>query len=160
MSLLCTEYSHVCSTVEIGDNFNLKPVFVVFRKLAEHVACNVSICACQTHNDWHFDIDLAGSLHDALCYRVTLHDAAKDIYKDGVDFWVLTQDLKSGAHLLSGSTSTNVQEVCRAATLELDDVHRGHGKASAVHHAPNVTIESDVVETDSCCFRLIDICVA
>lgn len=160
MSLLCTENSHVCRAVEIGDNFNLKPVFVLLCKLSKHVACDVCICSSQAHNDGHFDIDLAGCLHDTLCYRVALHDATKDIHKDGIDFRVLTKDLKSGAHLLSASTSTNVQEVGRATTLELDDVHSGHGEACAVHHASDVAIERNVVESDSSRFRLIGICVA
>jgi hypothetical protein len=29
--------------------------------------------------------------------------------------------------------------------VQLDDVHRGHREAGAVHHAANVTIQRDVV---------------
>ena len=32
--------------------------------------------------------------------------------------------------------------------MQIDDVHRGHRQPGAVHHAPNVTIQGDVVEVE------------
>ena len=30
--------------------------------------------------------------------------------------------------------------------MQLDDVHGGHGQAGAVHHAPDVAVQGDVVQ--------------
>lgn len=37
-------------------------------------------------------------------------------------------------HLMSCGSSSNVQEVGGRATVELDDVHGGHGQTCAVHY--------------------------
>ena len=38
------------------------------------------------------------------------------------------------------------QEVGRLATVELDDVHRGHRETGSVHQAGDVSVETDVIE--------------
>src|ERR1700693_6043216 len=40
----------------------------------------------------------------------------------------------------------DVEEIRRRHAVELDDVHRRHGKAGAVHHAADIAVEGDVVE--------------
>ena len=40
----------------------------------------------------------------------------------------------------------HVEEVRGLAPVELDDVHGGHGEPRPVHHAPDLAVESDVVE--------------
>ena len=38
------------------------------------------------------------------------------------------------------------RKLAGAAAIELDDVHRRHGEAGAVHHAADLAVELDVVE--------------
>ena len=55
---------------------------------------------------------------------------------------------RSITNLVSSGTATNIQEVGRGASVQLDDVHGGHGQPGAVHHAPNVAVQGDVVEVE------------
>ncbi len=63
-----------------------------------------------------------------------------------LDSRISGDDLERSRHLLLGSAATNVEEVGRFCTVELDDVHRRHGKACAVDHAADIAVESDVSE--------------
>jgi hypothetical protein len=49
-------------------------------------------------------------------------------------------------NLLGAGASTDVEEVRGHASGILDDVHRGHGEAGAVHHAADIAVELDVVQ--------------
>jgi hypothetical protein len=49
-------------------------------------------------------------------------------------------------HLLLASIAANVQEVCGAATTQLDDVHGSHGQACSIDHAADRTIKPNVVQ--------------
>ena len=90
-------------------------------------------------------MDLASCLNDALGNSIALHDASKDIHEDCFHLGMLTKDLESSFDLRGGCSTANVQEVGWLASLELNDVHGCHGETSSVDHAPDVTIESDVV---------------
>src|SRR5260370_13176720 len=48
---------------------------------------------------------------------------------------------------LGVSAPADIQEVGGHAAGILDDVHRGHGQARAIDHAPHVSVELDVVQT-------------
>ena len=39
-------------------------------------------------------------------------------------------------------------------SLDLDDVHGGHGQPRTVHHAADVTSQADVVKIVLCCLHL------
>merc|ERR1719318_1834423 len=64
----------------------------------------------------------------------------------GVHLGVSGDDLESLLNLVSSSTASYIKKVGRASTMQLDDVHRGHRQTGTVHHAPNVTIQGDIVE--------------
>src|SRR5580693_5091059 len=40
-----------------------------------------------------------------------------------------------------------VEEVCRQSASVLDDIHGGHGQSRAIHHAADVPVELDVIQT-------------
>lgn len=46
---------------------------------------------------------------------------------------VLTDDLEGCHDLLYSSTTTNIQKVCWLATMQLNDIHGGHGQAGTIH---------------------------
>ncbi|RMY63988.1 hypothetical protein D0862_15331, partial [Hortaea werneckii] len=58
------------------------------------------------------------------------------------DHQVLCMDAK-----LNFDDTADVKEVSRLAAVELDDVHGGHSKTSAVDQAANVAVQLDEVET-------------
>src|SRR3546814_4184572 len=105
-------------------------------------------------SDWSSDVcssDLRQvyflcSRDDAIRDDVAAHDAAKDIDEDALDRRIGQNDLESGRDLFLGGAAANVQEVCGESAVQLDDVHCGHGKASAVHHATDVAVQLDISE--------------
>ena len=54
--------------------------------------------------------------------------------------------LERRLHLLGVGAAADVEEVGRLAAGGLDDVHRRHREAGAVHHAADVAVERDVAE--------------
>ena len=54
--------------------------------------------------------------------------------------------LKAAVTFSLRRAAAHVEEVGRLAAVQLDDVHRRHGEAGAVHHAPDVAVERDVGE--------------
>ena len=61
------------------------------------------------------------------------------------NLWISGDDLESLFDLRGRGTAADVEKVSRRPSVQLDDVHRGHREAGAVHHAPNVTVQRDVV---------------
>jgi len=70
---------------------------------------------------------------------------------------VLAKNFEGNLHLFGGSTATHIEEVSRLAAFKLNDVHSGHGKTSSVHHAANVPIKSDVVQTGGSSLGLVGV---
>ena len=42
--------------------------------------------------------------------------------------------------------TADVEEVGRRPAIQLDDIHRRHGEAGAVHHAADTAVQLDVVQ--------------
>src|SRR5690606_29225811 len=82
----------------------------------------------------------------ALCDNIAAHDAAEDVDQDALHCRIGGDDLERCRHLLLGGAAANVEEVCRLCAVELDDVHRRHGKACAVDHAADVAVERHIGE--------------
>ena len=59
---------------------------------------------------------------------------------------ISVEDLKRVGHLLRRGAATNIKEIGGGASVQLDDIHRRHRQASAVHHAADVAVEANVVE--------------
>ena len=87
-----------------------------------------------------------GGGHDAFGDHVAAHDSAEDVDQDAFDVGVREDQLESLGHALARGAAADVEKVGRLAAVELDDVHGGHGEPGAVHHAPDVAVELDVVE--------------
>src|SRR6185503_1039875 len=81
-------------------------------------------------------------------------DAAEDVDEDSLHAGIRGEDPEGVLDLLGRGAAADVEEVGRLAARELDDVHGGHGQAGAVHHAPDVAVQLDVVEV---VFRGLDI---
>merc|ERR1719397_2503455 len=86
------------------------------------------------------------SCNDALCNNIASHDASEYVHQQGVHLRISCDDFESFFYLVCSSSTTNIKEVGRAAAMEFNNVHSSHGQTSSVDHAPNVTIQSDVVQ--------------
>lgn len=49
--------------------------------------------------------------------------------------------------MLDIGSSSDIQEVGRLSTLNLDNVHSGHGQTGSIDHASDVAIQSNIVQT-------------
>ena len=72
---------------------------------------------------------------------------------------MLAQDFEGSFDLCGRGATADVEEIRWLSTLELNDVHSGHGKAGSIDHATNVAIEGDVIQADCRRFGLINISV-
>ena len=72
----------------------------------------------------------------------TVDDAAKDVDQDGLDARVGGDDAEGLVDALLLDSATQIEEVGRLATLQLDNVHGGHGQAGTVDETTNLTIKS------------------
>ena len=54
--------------------------------------------------------------------------------------------LNASATLILGGAAADIEEIRRFGAIELDDVHRRHGKTGAIHHAADRAVERDIVQ--------------
>lgn len=107
---------------------------------------SIDVGTLETGNDGDLEVQALDSLDQASGDGITSHDTAKDVDKDGSDLGVAGDELES---LLNGGrsgTTTNVEEVGGLTTVQLDNVHGGHGKTGTVDEAADITIELDEVK--------------
>ena len=77
---------------------------------------------------------------------LTTNNAAENVDENAFDVRIFQQDPESSRHCFFGRATADVQEVCRLAAGQLDDIHRRHRQTCAVHHAADVTIKLNIVE--------------
>ena len=85
-------------------------------------------------------------LYQALGNGITANDTTKDVDKDGSDLGVAGDEIKGALDGLRSGTTADIQKVGGLTTVELDNVHGGHGKTGTVDEAANVTVELDEVQ--------------
>src|SRR5260370_31814111 len=83
---------------------------------------------------------------DAGGENVAAGDAAENIDEHGFDCGIAHKNAESALDLFGGGAPANIEKIRGGAASVLDDIHRGHGKTSAVNHAGDAAIELDVVE--------------
>ena len=68
---------------------------------------------------------------------------------------IAQQEAERVLNLIRIGAAADIQEVCRTAAREFDDVHGGHCEARAVHHAGNGAVELHVIQPEFRCFQRI-----
>lgn len=79
---------------------------------------------------------------------------SKQTVKRGFSTRLAEYATSQGAHLVLCSSTSDIKEVCRCASMHLDDVHRCHCQASSIHHAAYLTIQSNVIQIGLCCCHI------
>src|SRR5208337_1513604 len=100
----------------------------------------------QADDDGYLHLDLFYCLHHPVGQDVATQDAAEDIDEHPLDAGVPQDDAEAVADHLGGGAAAHVQEVSGFGAGGLDQVHGGHGQASAIHHGADIAAEADVVE--------------
>src|SRR5581483_4359141 len=115
-------------------------------RFLQDLLAEVDVGALKPHDQRHVQVDLARRGHDALGNDVAAHDAAEDVDQDALDVGIFEDDLERRRHAFLGGAAADIEEVGGRRTIELDDVHGGHGEPRAVHHAADLAVELDVVQ--------------
>ena len=116
------------------------------KRKAYQFVCLFHISPLQSTNNGRPQIHLLHDVDQPLCNRVASHDTAEDVDKDRRHFRIARDQIKSVLDCLRSGTSTNVEEVGRRSTVELDDIHGRHGQTGTVDQAANVTVQFDEVK--------------
>lgn len=106
----------------------------------------LNVGTLETGNDRDLEVQALDGLDKTSGDGVTSDDTTEDVDEDGGDLGVAGDELES---LLDGGgsgTTTNVEEVSGLTTVQLDDVHGGHGKTGTVDEAADITVKLDEVE--------------
>lgn len=77
------------------------------------------------------------NVDQTLSNGVTTNDTTEDVDENRRHLRVARDQLKSRLDGGRSSATTDIEEVGRASTVELDDVHGGHGKTSTVDYRLN-----------------------
>ena len=86
----------------------------------------------QTGDNGNAQAHLLHNVDQTLRNSVTADDTAKDVDEDRRDLGVAGDEVESRLDGSGGGTATDVQEVGGATTVELDDIHGGHGQTGTV----------------------------
>ena len=97
--------------------------------------------AFQPHDQRHVEADCLVGFDDGRGDRRAAHDAAEDVHQHGLHVLVGEQDAEGLGDLLGVGAAADVEEVGRLAAVQLDEVHRAHRQAGAVHQAADVAVE-------------------
>ncbi|KAH3664244.1 hypothetical protein OGAPHI_004596 [Ogataea philodendri] len=115
--------------------------------LADELLGNVEVGTLQSNHNRDLKRKVLGGRNQTLGNVITSNNTTKDVDKDGLNT-LLGQDELEG--LLDGfwsGSSTNVQKVGWRSSVQLNNVHGGHGQTSTVDETSNVTIQLDEVQT-------------
>ena len=117
-------------------------------RVGENLLALDDVGAFHPDHQRHVELHLLRRLDHALRQHVASHDAAEDVDQHAFDALVREQDAKRRGDLLGARAAADVEEVGRLRAVELDDVHRRHREARAVHHASDVAVEMHVAEVE------------
>src|SRR5205085_5792689 len=98
--------------------------------------------------------EVARGSDDAIGQRVATQDSAEYVDEDRLDVRIREQNSECVLDLLCICAAADVEEVRRAASRVLDDVHGRHGQAGSVDHASHGALELDVIQAELRCFHL------
>jgi len=101
----------------------------------------------QSDDEGDLQLEFRSGLDDTLGNNVASHDASKDVDKDGAHRLLPQQELERLLDRIGSGRSSDVEEVGRVASVELEHVHGRHRETGAVDEASDVAVELDKVET-------------
>ena len=114
--------------------------------LVDQLLRGLHVGALQAGDDGDAQVHGFGDADEALGDGVAADDAAEDVDEDGGDLGVGGDEVEGALDGLGGGSATDVEEVGGCATVELDNVHGGHGETGTVDEAADVTVKLDEVE--------------
>ena len=112
----------------------------------QNLASFFNVRAFEPQHNRHLHIQLPGRGHYAGRQTVYAQNSAKDVDEDRLHICIRQQNLKRVLNLLLRRAAAHIQKIRRASASVLNNVHRRHRQARAVHHAGNGPVQLDVVQ--------------
>merc|ERR1719422_812791 len=106
----------------------------------------INISPFQSHNKRNLEFNRLASIDNSISDGSTVDNSTKHIDKDRLDLVILGDDTECLLDLMFLNTASNIQEVGGFSSVQLDDVHGGHGEAGTIDQTPDVPVQLDVVE--------------
>lgn len=100
----------------------------------------------ETGNDGDSKVHGLHNLDETSGNGVAADNTTENVDEDSSNLGVASNELEGTSDGSGGSTTANVEEVGGLASVELDNVHGGHGKTGTVDEAANVTVKLDEVQ--------------
>ncbi len=89
---------------------------------------------------------------DSFCHLIAFRDTAQEVYHDHLYRWNTADQPDRVHHPLAFGTAANIKEICCFATIELNEIERGHRKPGPVADHANRTVQLNIRETMFLCF--------
>lgn len=105
------------------------------------------VSTLESGNNGNVEVHVLGNGNQTLGNVVTSHDTTENVDKDGGDTGLRGNELEGLLDGVSSGSSTAIEEVGGISTVQLDDVHGGHGKTGTVDETADVSVELDEVKT-------------
>jgi hypothetical protein len=113
----------VSGSVEVIDNSDIHFTLVSFSESAHDLIGFFIIGALQTHNDGDFESHVFSSSDYSICDQAAVDNSSENVHKDSFYGRVGLKDFESSLYLSGTGTTSNIEEVSRAASLKTNDVH-------------------------------------
>ena len=94
----------------------------------------------------YLEFNRLASIDNSISDGSTVDNSTKHIDKDRLDLVILGDDTECLLDLMFLNTASNIEEVGGFSSVQLDDVHGGHGEAGTIDQTPDVPVQLDVVE--------------
>lgn len=111
----------------------------------------------ESGNNGDVQVHVLGNGNQTLGNVVTSDNTSENVDEDGGDTGLGGNELKGLLDGVGSGSSTTVEEVSGLTSVELDDVHGGHGETSSVDETSNVSVELDEVKTVSGSLNLLGV---
>mmetsp|Transcript_51082 Transcript_51082/g.51498 ORF Transcript_51082/g.51498 Transcript_51082/m.51498 type:complete len:289 (-) Transcript_51082:250-1116(-) len=123
----------------IGGNQTQSTVF-------QQLLPNINIGPLQSHNHGHLQIQLLASLNNTRGNDITLHNPPKYIHQYSLDGGITRDNLKRRLDLIGRGTAPHIQKIGGFAAVQTDNVHGTHRQTRTVHHAADITVQTDIIQ--------------
>ena len=120
----------------------------LFLLAGDHLLGHVGVGALEAQYHRLGERVLLVGLDDGSGEIVAAQDTAENVHEDRLNLVIIVQQLESFNKCLTFGAAADVKEVSGLATVQLDDVHGGHGQASTIDKAADVAANVNVVQIE------------
>eukprot|EP00040_Diaphanoeca_grandis_P038493 m.256629 g.256629 ORF g.256629 m.256629 type:complete len:437 (-) comp34539_c0_seq1:56-1366(-) len=116
--------------------------------VSEDLQACLYVGAFQSHDERKLEVRLLARSHNTVGDGCAVNNATEDVDKDCLHLRVARDDIERCCDSLGRHTTPTIQKVGGLSSVQLNDIHRCHRKASAIDQASDVAVHTHVVEPE------------